>query len=264
MGDRKTSTDLKEVVPSALTLLEIAGHDLRNRVSGILSAGQYLLQDTAGRIESDHIVLLQSIESSGRSLLNLIDDLLELSVISSGRCRLALQATNILALIKQIVSENASLAIAKNVRLNVQPSSGEFTCLVDPARVTHILQKLVTSAIDEAPPNTSVGIHAGESPEATTISVTTERPHLSVDELHGLFEPHHKSQSSRARNVVVTALNLALAQRTIEIHGGTVRMESDGSEQIITLVVPRAAAVAKASAEAGTPKRGRKTPHANG
>src|SRR5262245_58409082 len=77
----RRNIELETVSIDRARLLGIAAHDLRNPISGILTASQYLLDDAASSLEAEHVALLQSIESSSRFMLRLIEDMLEISTI---------------------------------------------------------------------------------------------------------------------------------------------------------------------------------------
>ena len=85
----------KRAVFDPLQLLELAAHDLRNPISGILAAGQYLLEDAGAVLDEQHLAMLQSIDSSSRTMLRLIDDVIELANLESGELRLEIRATEI-------------------------------------------------------------------------------------------------------------------------------------------------------------------------
>src|SRR5258708_9289773 len=102
-----------------IQLLEIAAHDLRNPISGILAAGQYLLEDASPLLDEQHLAMLQSIDSSSRSMLRLIDDVIELANIESGELRLDIKATEIQPLMHQAVSASHAVANRERVPLVV-------------------------------------------------------------------------------------------------------------------------------------------------
>src|SRR5437868_2049315 len=124
-----------------MQLLEVAAHDLRNPISGILAAGQYLVDDAGSVLDEHHLALLESIDSSGRSMLRLIDDVIELSHIESGTLRLDIQATDIQPLLHRALLSTQPAADRKKVKLDVVAgTNGPLPALdIDPARVFRAL-----------------------------------------------------------------------------------------------------------------------------
>ena len=93
----------------------------RNPISGILAAGQYLLEDAGAVLDEQHLAMLQSIDSSSRTMLRLIDDLIELANLESGELRLEIRATEIHGLMDQAVAASQAVADRKRVRLVTEP-----------------------------------------------------------------------------------------------------------------------------------------------
>jgi signal transduction histidine kinase len=90
--------------PKRIRLLEMAAHDLRNPISGVLAASQFLIEDAAGRLEKHHLSMLRSMGSSSRIMLRLLEDMLEIAAISTARPRMHLQLTDIRTLVEQSLS----------------------------------------------------------------------------------------------------------------------------------------------------------------
>ena len=101
----------------AVQLLEVAAHDLRNPISGILAAGQYLLDDAGYLLDEQHLALLQSIEASSRSMLRLIDDVIELSQIESGTIAIHRTEVKLRELVDDILTNLSSMAEPREIEL---------------------------------------------------------------------------------------------------------------------------------------------------
>src|SRR5260370_35988891 len=104
-----------------IQLLEIAAHDLRNPISGILAAGQYLLEDAGALLDEQHLTMLQLIDSASRSMLRLIGDVIELANIESGELRLDIKTAELQPLMNQAVSMSQAAAGRKMVGLGLDP-----------------------------------------------------------------------------------------------------------------------------------------------
>ena len=159
-----------------IQLLEVAAHDLRNPISGILAAGQYLLDDAGYLLDEQHLALLQSIEASSRSMLRLIDDVIELSQIESGKLRLDVQTTDIQPLMNRALLQNQAAAERKKVQLDVEANGGALLppIDIDPVRIFHAIDSLVSHTIKLARAGSKIEIGIGARAGKATISLSTD------------------------------------------------------------------------------------------
>jgi signal transduction histidine kinase len=221
-------------------LLETATHDLRNPISGILAASQYLLEDAVSRLDEHHVALLQSIDSSSRSMLRLIEDILELCDIESGKLRLGIATTNIQPLINRAVILSQTAAERKKVHLAFDPCAHAPAppLEIDPARVLHALDSLIGSLVKLARPGTKIEISAGVKQGRVAIWLRSDGVALSANAMRSLFDPF-KNRSSRPGIEGGTALSLATVKQIVTAHGGVVRVEDGGTGGVtVKLAIP--------------------------
>jgi signal transduction histidine kinase len=229
-------------------LLEIAAHDLRNPISGILAASQYLLEDAARLLEEQHVAMLQSIESSSRLMLRLIDDIMEIPALESGAVTLDLKPADISALIERNLLVNRFLADRKEVHLEVKVDGSVPQIEVDPVKMNQVINSLLTNAIKSARQGGKIDVRAGVRGHHAVISICAEGPAISADDLQSLFNPTQKRRHKRALREAVTALALANVKRIVEGHGGVMRVHTDplkGSIFTIKLPLPTQTAAAR-------------------
>jgi signal transduction histidine kinase len=223
-------------------LLEIAAHDLRNPISGILAASQYLLEDADPLLDEHHRALLQSIDSSSRSMLRLIEDVLELCNIESGKLRLDIKPTDIQPLLKRALLSGQAAAERKKVRIELEPWAPSLLppLDIDPVRMLHAFESLILSAIKLARPGSSMEIGAGSRLGRVTIWLRTDGFGISALAMRSLFNPFRRGRTSRPGVEGGTALALAKVKNIVEAHGGVVKVENGESTGalIIKLAVP--------------------------
>jgi signal transduction histidine kinase len=218
---------LKKAVPTETQLLEIAAHDLRNPISGILAASQYLIEDAARLLEEHHLTLLRSIESSSGLMLRLIEDMLEIPAIDSGKLRMHFQSTDLTWLVEQSAAINRPLAESKRIRLEVT-TDGPVPCLdLDPLKMTQAINGLLTNAIQSSQPGSKIEVQVAARADDAMITVRDEVPGISADDLKSLLDPFRKVRSKRGLKEARTAVTLANVKRIVEGHHGEVRVESD-------------------------------------
>ena len=224
-----------------IQLLEIAAHDLRNPISGILAAGQYLLEDAGPVLDEQHLAMLQSIDSSSRSMLRLIDDVIELANIESGELRLDMKAAEIRPVMNQAVSMNQAAADRKRVRL-VMDSDGKTPpppLSIDPVEIFHAVDSLVASIVKFSRPGSRIEIGVGSRAGKATIWLRTDGSGISAGALRSLFNPFRKSRAARPGVEGGITLSLAKAKRIVEAHGGATHVHSgEARELTIRLTLP--------------------------
>uniref|UniRef100_Q01YP4 histidine kinase n=1 Tax=Solibacter usitatus (strain Ellin6076) TaxID=234267 RepID=Q01YP4_SOLUE len=224
-----------------IQLLEVTAHDLRNPISGILAAGQYLLEDANSVLDEHHLALLQSIDASSRSMLRLIEDALELCGIESGHLRLAIETTDLQPVMNRALLLSNMVADLKQIRLEVEHrrSAPLPAICVDPVRILHALDSLLLTSIKLARRGSKISIGAGSRGDRLTVWVRTEGFGISPVALRSLFNPFRKGRNNRPGVEGGIALSLAKVGRIIEAHGGAVRVEGrEGAELLIKLALP--------------------------
>jgi signal transduction histidine kinase len=224
-----------------IQLLEVTAHDLRNPISGILAAGQYLLEDANSVLDDHHLALLQSIDSSSRSMLRLIEDALELCGIESGHLRLEIETTDLQPVMNRALLLSNMVADLKQIRMEVEHrgSASLPPICVDPVRILHALDSLLLTSIKLARPGSRISIGAGSRGNRLTVWVRSEGFGISPVALRSLFNPFRRGRNNRPGVEGGIALSLAKVGRIIEAHGGAVRVEGrEGSELSIKLALP--------------------------
>ncbi len=224
-----------------IQLLEIAAHDLRNPISGILAAGQYLLEDAGALLDEQHLTMLQLIDSSSRSMLRLIDDVIELANIESGELRLDIKTAELQPLMNQAVSMSQAAADRKRVRL-VMDSDGMAPLpplSIDPVKIFHVIDSLLASTVKFSRPGSRIEIGVGSRAGKATIWLRTDGSGISAGALRSLFNPFRKNRATRPGIEGGAALSLAKTKRIIEAHGGVTHVHSgEAKELTIRLTLP--------------------------
>jgi signal transduction histidine kinase len=218
-------------------LLRVVAHDLRNPISGILAASEYLIEDLPDASE-DHLALLQAIYSSSQFMLHLIDDLLEISATGSANLEFTFQPTDLVLLVKQDVVLNRLLAERKRVRM-VLAAHGTIPLVpADPQKIYQVIDKLVTNAIKFSHPDSGIEIQVGVEDDSAIVSVRDHGTGFPAEELKRVLRPFPSSQSLDQLGPA-PAYGLPHITRIVEEHGGHVRVESElGQGSTFTVSLP--------------------------
>lgn len=225
-------------------------HELRTPLNAILGLSELLQMEVYGSLNKKQSESLKSIEESGRHLLDMINDILDVSKIEVGKLELEVGMVDIelvcqasLRLIKQD-SQNKQLQVSTSIDRTVK------TIFADGRRLKQILLNLLSNAVKFTPNGGEIGlVVTGDSErQAVYFTVWDTGVGISQENIELLFKPFTQVDSKLSRQYNGTGLGLALVRRLVELHGGTVSVESEpgkGSRFIVSL--PWRGAVSEAS-----------------
>jgi signal transduction histidine kinase len=219
--------------------LALATHDLRNPIAGILAASLFLLDEASGLLDEEHARLLESIESSSRLLLRLIDGLLDVSKIEAGISALTSQPTDLRALIERNLVMNRLLANRRGIRIILAAEASVPPVLGDATRLSEVVDNLVANAIKFSPTGGTIEVGVRLEGNMIVMSVRDEGEGIAEDEVESMFKPFQKRRPGRATAEHGSGLGLAIAKGIVQGHGGRIEVESHpGSGSTFTVFLP--------------------------
>ncbi len=230
-------------------------HELRTPLNSILGFAELLIDDVTGRLKDEQRRrFLTQIHSSGQHLLQLINDILDLSKVEAGQMELHLQSLELRSLLNDIRTTADPLARAKEITLEVE-SGADLRMTADDSKVRQMVLNLVSNAIKFTSRGGSVGIRAARVGDWIEIAVTDTGIGIDAKDLPHLFTEFHQLDSGPGRRQEGTGLGLALTRRFAEMHGGHVSVESEvGLGSTFTLTLPIETAVPAGFATATQPE----------
>jgi signal transduction histidine kinase len=211
-------------------------HELRTPLNAIIGFSEALRERMFGELNDKQLEYLNDIHASGRHLLSLINDILDLSKIEAGRLELdksrfaalaALEAA--MALVRER-AQRGDIALS----LEVEPGLGEVSA--DERKFKQILLNLLSNSIKFTPPGGRVAVRAGLNGAGLEVSVSDTGIGIAREEQAAVFE-EFRQVGPRAEG---TGLGLALTKRFVELHGGSIRLESaPGQGSTFTFTLPQ-------------------------
>jgi signal transduction histidine kinase len=205
--------------------LGMAAHDLRNPLHGILTYSSFLLED-ADKLNADQIEFITVIHDQSQYMASLVNDLLDVATIESGKLQLDLQPVDLLKLAQTNLNRNRLIAARKDITLDLQGDSIPMG-LFDPAKIEQVLDNLTTNAIKYSPPGSRVHIRLQTSgEEEILISVQDEGPGIPPAEMEKLFKPFQRTSVKTTSGEKSTGLGLVIVKRIVTGHGGRIWVES--------------------------------------
>ena len=213
-------------------------HELRTPMNAILGYTELILDDAYGEVPEKIRGVLDRVDKSGRHLLGLINDVLDLSKIEAGQLSLSLSDYSMKDVVQSVFLAVEALAAEKQIELQFTLPPELPTGRGDERRLTQVLLNLVGNAIKFTEAGRlSVGVALDG--HAFTVSVADTGPGIAPEDQQKIFEEFHQVDSSSTRKKGGPGLGLAIARRIIEMHGGRLWVESaPGAGSTFTFRVP--------------------------
>jgi signal transduction histidine kinase/CheY-like chemotaxis protein len=210
-------------------------HEIRTPLNAILGWSQLL--EPGKTSEADLIEGLKVITRNARTQARLIDDLLDMSRIVSGKMRLDVQKVNLPAVIDAAIESVKPAAQAKGIKLQkvIDPIAGAVTG--DPNRLQQVVWNLLTNAIKFTPRGGNVQVVVERSNSHVELSVSDTGKGIPADFLPHVFERFSQADNSSRRRYSGLGLGLAIVKSLAELHGGSVRVKSGGEGKGTTFIV---------------------------
>ncbi len=246
---RQAATDREEILASERAarseaertsrmkdeFLATLSHELRTPLNAILGWSQILA--SGSRDDADLSEGLATIERNARAQTQIIEDLLEMSRIISGKVRLDVQRVDLAAVVQAAMETLKPAADAKGVRLQavLDPRAGPVNG--DPNRLQQVFWNLLTNAVKFTPRGGRVQVVLECVNSHLEVSVTDTGEGIRPDFLPYVFDRFRQSDASTTRRHGGLGLGLAIVKQLIELHGGTVRARSDGEGKGAAFIV---------------------------
>ena len=215
--------------------LATLSHELRTPLNAILGWSRLL---SSGNLDGDTTRrAIETIERNTRLQAQLIEDLLDISRIITGKLRLDLRPTPIGEMVDAAVEAVRPMADAKHVDLQVALTDPEVTVLCDPGRMQQVIWNLLTNAIKFTPDGGMIRLDADVDAENICISVSDTGIGIDPAFLPYVFDRFRQQDGASTRVHGGLGLGLSIVRHLTELHGGTVKAESDGEDRGATFSI---------------------------
>ncbi len=228
--------------------LATLSHELRTPLSAILGWTQILRKQGVPKPEDFHRAM-EIIERNTRAQTQLIEDLLDLSRVMSGRIRLDVQQIAMIDVVREAVESAEPTAQTKAVRLEsiLDPRAGIVSG--DPARLQQIFWNLLSNAIKFTPKGGKVQVLLQRINSHIEFSVSDNGIGIPASFLPHVFDRFSQKDGSTARSYGGLGLGLAISKQLVELHGGTLQAKSPGEGQGATFIIHLPLTILEAEAE---------------
>jgi len=213
-------------------------HELRTPLTMILAPLEALLEDARATFEPAQREYLNAIRENALRLLKLINDLLDLARLEEKYLRLRVEATDVPALLTEIVEYSRPLATRKEVTVDLELGPACDDVFVDGEKLERVVVNLLANALKFSEPGGRVWVWSRVLPDAFEIGVRDDGPGIEPEAQRFIFERFRQADGSVTRRYGGTGIGLALAKELVELHGGHITLTSAvgaGSEFVVHL-----------------------------
>jgi signal transduction histidine kinase len=207
--------------------LGMAAHDLRNPIGAIRSFSNLLLDPSVPVTPERQRDFLERIRASSEFMLELINDILDLSAIESGQLHIEPREINIARLVRDNIELNRVLAEEKQITILLTTAPDVPRVVADPRRVEQILNNLLSNAVKFSSRGTTVRVDVHAADGGASIVVADEGQGIPADELPQILRPFSRGTPKGTAGEKSTGLGLAIVKRLVDGHGGRLSFESD-------------------------------------
>jgi signal transduction histidine kinase len=202
-------------------------HELRTPLNAIIGFSDVMLNGMAGPVAETHKEFIEDIRDSGKHLLALINDILDLSKIEAGRMELDVTRFDLPAAIENAMTLVRGRAERQGISLDARigPGVGEYEG--DERKFKQIALNLLTNAVKFTPSGGAVTLTAARGDDGYEISVKDTGIGIAAEDLDKVFEEFRQVGTDAARKAEGTGLGLTLTRRLVELHGGTIGVTSE-------------------------------------
>jgi putative tryptophan/tyrosine transport system substrate-binding protein len=232
---------LKELDHLKSDFVSHVSHELRTPLTAIKGAVDLMLREIAGPLTEKQVHYLTRVRANTQDLAGLINDLLDLSKIESGRIEVKSSRVSLSGIVRDAVESLRPVAAEKAIALETTIYEPSILVWADRNKINQVLTNLIGNAIKFTPVQGKVTVSASRNGgESVQVSVTDTGPGVPPDEKEKIFAKFYRVAEVNGENSKGTGLGLAISKALVELHGGKLWVESEeggGSTFSFTLPV---------------------------
>ncbi len=223
------------------TFLANMSHELRTPMNAIIGFSELLIDKKAGDLNEKQLDYLNDIYTSAGHLLQLINDILDIAKIEAGKIELVIESFSIIKAIEEVIKILKPIADKKNVVISCVLSGEINTISLDKNKFKQILYNLISNAIKFNKPEGTISVETTiYGPDFFIMQVKDSGIGIAAEHMGKLFIPFVQLDTNgTTRKHEGTGLGLALTKTIVELHGGTINVESmAGKGSVFSVIMP--------------------------
>ena len=206
--------------------ISIASHQLRTPATGVKQYVGMLLEGFAGALTEEQRAMLTAAYQSNERQINIVNDLLKVAQIDSGKIKIQKRKTDIRKLIEDIIGEQRPSFTQRNQLLLVNKSRGEQFCRIDERLIRMVVENLIDNAGKYSPVGANVKVIVNHNKNRLIIKVRDMGIGISKQDQTRLFQKFSRLENSHTSSVEGTGLGLYWSKTAVELHGGKIKIDS--------------------------------------
>lgn len=221
-------------------LVCVTAHDLRNPAASIRALAHTLRSGKLGPLGPEQLDMLNTIYGASHSMLDLINNLLDTSVLEASEMLVNAQPTSLTELVKEAVKLNNATAELKGSTILVNPGAATKLLAIDGPRIREVLNNLLGNAVKFSPPGSTITVEEKIASGQCSVAVRDQGPGIPEDEHDKLFKDFGRTSVRPTGGEPSTGLGLSICHEIMLAHGGTIQAENlagGGAEFRITFPV---------------------------
>jgi signal transduction histidine kinase len=224
--------------------LGMAAHDLRNPLASIRGLAEFMRDGVVGALNPEQLDLINTMHQASQSMLDLVNDLLDVATIEAGELKLARAPAALGDLIEKSVALNGMEAAKKKTKIVFAAPLGSGVgpeLSLDAAKMRQVVDNLLSNAIKYSPPGSTVTVALHNGGSGCGFAVRDQGPGIPESERDKLFKDFGRLSVKPTGGEKSTGLGLAICRKIVEAHGGSIAAENlpvRGCEFRVTLPLP--------------------------
>jgi two-component system sensor histidine kinase/response regulator len=220
--------------------LGMCAHDLRNPLSSIRGLAELMDEDAIGVLTAEQKEVIQTIHGASQSMLQLVNELLDVATIEGGQLKLDKVPTSVSEIVERSVHLSNMEAAKKNTRIEMVRTNGDPVVDVDRNKMRQVVDNIISNAVKYSPKGSIVTVVIHGDANVAGFAVRDSGPGIPDNERHLLFKDYGRLSAKPTGGEKSTGLGLAICRKIVEAHNGTIGVENipgRGAEFIVRLPV---------------------------
>jgi len=218
--------------------LGMCAHDLRNPLSSIRGLAELMSENAIGSLTDEQLEIVHTIHGASQSMLQLVNELLDVATIEAGHLKLAKEPTKIAEIVKRSVHLSNIEAAKKSTKIEMVNKTKNPLIDVDRNKIRQVVDNLINNAVKYSPRGSLITVHINADESTAGFSVRDNGPGIPDNERHKLFKDYGRLSAQPTGGEKSTGLGLAICRKIVEAHGGTIgaeNMPGHGCEFVVRL-----------------------------
>jgi signal transduction histidine kinase len=218
--------------------LGMCAHDLRNPLSSIRGLAELMDENAIGDLTPEQREIVQTIHGASQSMLQLVNELLDVATIEAGHLKLAKEPTSVVEIVERSVYLSNIEAAKKNTKIEMVGNSADPIVDVDRNKIRQVVDNLISNAVKYSPRGSVITVMVHSNDTFAGFAVRDSGPGIPESERHKLFKDYGRLSSMPTDGEKSTGLGLAICRKIVEAHNGTIGVENiagRGCEFVVSL-----------------------------